>query len=67
MISANEILRKLQGDRVIWVADVFMQSFNPTKQPLRRMEGLGALSEPVRQTLIQQRLADIERDRAMGG
>lgn len=56
-----------QGDRVIWVADVFAQSFNPTKQPLRRMEGLGALSEPVRQTLIQQRLADIERDRAMGG
>lgn len=53
------------GDRIIWVADVLEQSFNPDKQPLRRIEGIQSLPEEVRQTLIQQRLGDIERDRPM--
>ena len=51
------------GDRIIWVADVVQQSVNPNKQPLRRVEGLDALPAEVRQELLQQRLADIERDR----
>lgn len=53
------------GDRTIWVADVTVQSFHPDRQPLRRVEGLDALPDNVRNRLQQQRLADIERDRAL--
>ena len=53
------------GDRIIWVADVVEQSFNPNQHPLRRQEGLQSLPDEVRQTLVQQRLADIDRDRSM--
>ena len=53
------------GDRIIWIADVVKQSVNPDKQPLRRVEGLNALPDEIRQELLQQRLADIERDRPL--
>ena len=51
------------GDRIIWVADVTEQSFSPDRPPLRRVEGLNSLPDEVRQKLLKQRLADIERDR----
>ncbi len=53
------------GDRIIWIADVTEQSYHPDQRPLRRVEGLNTLPNEVRDRLLQQRLADIERDRPL--
>ncbi len=51
------------GDRIILIADGVESHLNSDRKPLRRIEALEALPEAITQALLQQRQADIERDR----
>ncbi|MCM1981300.1 flavin reductase family protein [Lyngbya confervoides] len=53
------------GDRVVWIANVSQQVCYPDRLPLRRAEALAQLPDSVRQQLLAQRQADIERDRQL--